>query len=1076
MKKRTIFLSTALCLMSLSATAGHPTAAGVAVMQQANVCKGIVKEASGQPVIGASVSVKGTKTGAVTDINGHFSLNNVKEGQTLRVSYVGYEPTEIQYTGAPLDIILKENSKSLNELVVVGYGVQKKVNLSGAVAAIGGEELVNRPVSNINQGLQGLVPNLNITAGSGRATDAPSLNVRGFTSINGGDAFILVDNVPVSSTELARINPNDIENISVLKDASAAAIYGARAAFGVVLITTKRAKSNKLLINANAYYGLRTRGLHPKYVTDPYTVMQMKNDAATPLYNPLYTQAQMDYAKKISEDPTLPAVIIDPNNANAWAYYGSTDWQSLAYRNTASTYSADFNISKKDDRLSYYASGNYYQEDGLLRYGNDRLKRFNFRTNADLKLTNWWKAGLNVAYTNSNYNSPTFLDGIFFHNVNRTVSLAVPKNPDGTWTKDGANILGALQEGGRSTNLTNETQVSLTSRFDLIKDVWFVNADANFRFTNSNTSEYNLKVPYRTGPNQPIQYSLSDRGSNEYADFSAGDTRYSVYNVYTNFVKTFAKKHYFNAMVGYNREFTDYHYNYSEKKDLISSALPEINLGTGDATTTNSRYQLALEGYFGRINYIYDNRYIIEFNGRYDGSSRFPKGHRWGFFPSGSVAWSVVNEHFFEPLKDNLQISNLKLRASYGALGNQVSSSYYPSIPTMSSGKISQLLDGSQPIAVYQPGLVSPSFTWEKVSTINVGLDLGLFNGRLNTSFDWYTRYTDDMLTKASERPAVLGATPPLDNAANLKTKGWELSLEWRDQFELGGSPFRYGIKFMLSDSRSYITKYQNQANVYDKDDNIIPGQTTHFINQYYKGQEIGEIWGFINDGVFQNEEELSKLDQTAVGTDDQKYKFYVGDTRYKDLNGDGKITFGRGTVADPGDRKIIGNSSIRFPYSFNLDASWKGFDLTAFFQGVGKRDWYPGASNFYFWGIYAQPWTNVTEKNMDHWTPENPNAYFPRVKAYSAEDNNELGMPQTKYLQNAAYLRLKNLTVGYTLPQTLIKKWGLSNLRLYFSAENVFTISHLDVDLDPEVSTQSTNGKVYPMQRTYSFGVNIGF
>lgn len=1073
MNKSIVLLGTALSLMSLKATAGNEAA--MVVAQQANVCKGIVKDASGQPVIGASVVVKGSKKGAVTDVDGHFTLPGIKTGATIKISYLGYEPTEVVYNGEPLNVTLKEDTKSLNELVVVGYGVQKKVNLSGAVAAIDGDQLENRPITNVNTGLQGLVPNLNITLGSGRATDAPSLNVRGFTSINGGDAFVLVDNVPVSSEELARINPNDIENISVLKDASAAAIYGARAAFGVVLITTKRAKNNQLVVNANGYYGMRTRGKHPKYVTDPYTMMKMTHDAATPLYNE-FTQQQMDYAKKLQTDPSLPRIVIDPTNPNAWAYYGSTDWQDLVYSHNAPTYSADFNISKKDDRLSYYVSGNYYQEDGLLRYGNDRLKRYNFRTNADLKLTNWWKAGLNVAYTNSNYSSPTYLDGDFFHNVNRTWSLSVPKNPDGSWTKDGAGLLGALQEGGRSADQTNETQVSLTSRFDLIKDVWFVNVDANFRYTNDNTSAYYLKVPYRTGPNQPLEYSLGGRAKNENAEFQADDTRYSVYNAYTNFVKTFAQKHYVNAMVGYNREFTDFRRNWTAKDDLISSALPEINLSTGEAYSTSKRYQLALEGYFGRLNYIYDNRYIIEFNGRYDGSSRFPKGHRWGFFPSGSLAWSVGNEQFFESLKNKLRISNLKLRGSYGALGNQVSSSYYPAIPSMSSGKIGQLLEGSRPIAVYQPGLVSPNFTWEKVRTVNVGVDLGLFDGRMNATFDWYTRYTDDMLTESSEKPAVLGANPPLANAANLKTKGWELSLEWRDQFNLAGSPFHYGVKFMLSDSRSYITKFQNTANVYDKDGNIIPGQTTHFINQYYPGEEIGEIWGFINDGVFQNEEELKKLDQSAVGTDDQKYKFYVGDTRYKDLNGDGKITFGRGTVADPGDRKIIGNSSIRLPYSFNIDADWKGFSVSAFFQGVGKRDWYPGAGNFYFWGIYAQPWTNVTVKNMDHWTPENPNAYFPRVKAYSAEDNNELGMPQTKYLQDASYLRLKNLTLGYTLPQTLTKKWGVNSLRFYVSGENIFTISHLDVDLDPEVSTQGSSGKVYPMQKTYSIGVNIGF
>ncbi len=1084
MNRKATLMSMALLLAGVAGRDGMAFAATfqTAMLQQVSEnCRGVIKDTKGQPVIGATVMWKSTKKGIITDADGRFSLPvDGQNGTVLRISCVGFQTKEITWTGGPVNVVLEDNSKALGELVVVGYGVQKKVNLSGAVATVDGKVLDNRPITNINQGLQGLAPNLNISLGSGRATDAPSLNVRGFTSINGGDAFILVDNVPVSSTELSRINPNDIENISVLKDASAAAIYGARAAFGVVLITTKRAKENKLQVNANAYYGLRTRGKHPAYITDPVTVMEMKNEAARPLYSAVFSQAQIDYAKKMKEDPSLPVVAINPDNPNQWMYYGSTDWQDEAYRNTASTYSADFNISKKDDKLSYYVSGNYYQEDGLLRYGNDRLKRFNFRTNADLKLTQWWKAGMNVAYTNSNYDSPSFIDGIFFHQVNRKPSLSVPKNPDGTWTQDGASILGALQEGGRSNNLTNETQVSVTSRFELIKNVWTVNADANFRFTNSNESGYNLRVPYRTGPNQPIQYSLDERGSNEYAEFGARDTRYSVYNVYTNFVKTFAQKHFFNAMVGYNRELTDYRYDYSQKTKLISSSLPEINLATGDATTTNTRYQLALEGYFGRLNYIYDERYIFELDGRYDGSSRFPKGNRWGFFPSGSAAWAVGNEHFFETIKDALSVSNLKIRASYGSLGNQVMSGYYPSYPTMSTNKYSGILEGEQPIYVTMPGLVSPSFTWETVNTINFGVDLGLWNNRLTASFDVYRRDTKNMLTQMKELPGVLGATPPLANAANLKTKGWELSVQWQDEFSLLHSPFRYSIKLNLADSRTWITKYENSTNATDVDGNIVKGPDgnpihTSSLSSYYKGMEIGEIWGLVNDGVFQNEAELKALDQSAVGTDDQSYKFYVGDTKYKDLNGDGKITYPK-SLYNTGDGKIIGNSSIRFPYSILADASWKGFDLSLFFQGVGKRDWYPGAGNFYFWGIYAQPWTNVTEKNMDHWTPEHPDAYFPRVKAYSAEDNNELGYPQTKYLQNASYLRLKNLTFGYTLPLSLTKKWGISRLRFYFSGENIFTISHLAVNLDPEVSTTSSDGKVYPMQKTFSFGVNIGF
>lgn len=1054
------------------------------VTQNGKTITGIITDQYG-PVTGANVVIKGTTQGTITDIDGKFSLDNVSPSTILQVSYIGYMTQEIKVGNQTnLNIQLKEDSQSLDELVVVGYGVQKKVNLSGAVQAVGSEVIESRPITNINTGLQGAIPNLNISRSSGRASDAPSMNIRGMGSINagstGGEAFILVDNVPVSAEELSRINPADIENVSVLKDASAAAIYGARAAFGVVLVTTKRAKSDKLQINASGNYGLRTRGLHPEYVTDRVTVMETKNAAARPLYSYVFSEQQIAYAKQMETDPTLPSIALDPNNPNLWSYYGMTDWQDEAYRNTASTYTADFNLSKKDEKLSYFVSGGYYQEDGLLRYGNDKLKRFNFRSNADLKLTSWWKASMNIAYTNSNYNSPTFLDGDFFNNVNRTPSLSVPKNPDGSWSSDGATVLGALQQGGRSIDQVNEVSVTIGSQFDLVKDIWTVNADANFRFTNKNTEQWSLKVPYKTGPEEPIQYKLDSGRSNESAEFESRDTRYAVYNIYTNFVKTFNEKHFFNAMVGFNSEFTNYRYNYSARDVLITSSLPEIDLATGTQYASNDRYQLALQGFFGRVNYIYDNRYILEFNGRYDGSSRFPHDDQWGFFPSGSIAWSLSNEEFFKPLAERIQMTNLKLRGSYGSLGNQVvidgngNQVYYPSIASMSSGRISQILDGERPVAVYQPGLVSASFTWETVRTGNFGMDLGFLNNRLTGSFDIYKRITENMLGPSKELPSVVGADAPRENAANMKTRGWEVSLQWRDQFNLAGSPFQYGVKFNIADSRSFITKYDNYVDVFDKNGNKI-GETSS-LTAYYVGQEIGEIWGFVNDGRFSSQEELDALDQTEVGEDDQSYRFYIGDTKYKDLNGDGKISWGKKTLEDPGDRKKIGNSSIRLPYSFTLDAAWKGFDVTAFFQGVGKRDWYPGPGNYYFWGIYAQPWTNVTVKNLDHWTEDNPDAYFPRVKAYAAEGNSELGMNQTQYLQDASYLRLKNLTFGYTLPKNLVTKWGIENLRFYFSAENIWTLSHLDVELDPETSTTGALGANYPMQKTFSFGFNVGF
>jgi len=1031
---------------------------------------GTVTDNFDDPLPGVNVVVKGTSIGQVTDANGRYTITVPNQDAVLQFSFVGYTTKEyVVGSQTFLNIQLSEDANQLEEVVVVGYAVQKKVNLSGAVQAVSGKTIENRPISNVNRGLQGVVSNLNIANTSGRADAAPSINVRGFTSINGGGAFILVDNVPVTSEELSRLNPADIASVSVLKDAASAAIYGARAAFGVVLVTTKKATSDKLVVNVNSNVAIRDRGIRPEIVTDVLLAMEMKQAARLPL-SPIYSEAQFAYARQIKADPTLPRVFQSPGS-NFWEYYGETDWIDEAYRNAAPSYNTNISISKRTDNLSFYVSGGLYQEDGLLNYGNDHMKRYNFRGNVDLKLTNWWKLGTNVSYVASNYDSPTFLDGYFYWTINRTAALNVPRNPDGTWTQAGAEMLGALESGGRREDRRNETQISFTTQIDLVKDVWTVNADANFRQFNFNRDMQNLSVPYRRGPNEPIQFAFGERGvtagNTAYAQFRAEEKKYDVYNLYTNFTKTFAEKHFFNVMLGYNREYTNIKVYTTRKTGLISQAMPEINLATGDVVATNSINELALDGFFGRLNYIYDNRYIVEANGRYDGSSRFPRGSRYGFFPSFSAAWVLSKESFFEGVAETLSISNLKFRGSYGALGNQVNNLYYPYLPTMGNGQIGQILDGTRPQAVWQPGVVSSSLTWEKVRTINGGIDIGLLDNKFDLSFDIYTRFTEGMLTRSKELPAVFGATEPSTNAADLKTKGWELTVGYRDAFNLANDPFRWSVRFMLADYRTWITKFDNP---------------TKLLSNYYEGRRIGEMWGFVSDGFFQNEAELAAIDQTPVGEDDNNYRFYVGDIRFKDLNNDGVIDFGDRTVDNPGDRKIIGNSEIRFPYSFELMADWKGFDLRAFFQGVGKRDWYPSNASIYFWGIYAQPWTNPTKKNLDHWTPENRDAYFPRIKAYIAEDNDsELGATQTKYLQSTAYLRLKNITLGYTLPKTMLSKLHIEQLRVYFSAENVFTISGLvkDIDLDPEISNSSYSGfgsGVYPMQRIYSFGVNLTF
>jgi len=1016
--------------------------------------KGKVIDEKGLPMPSVSVLVKGTKTGYRTDENGNFKLKVPNKEAVLIFSYLGYKSQEVSASQASgMVITLVPVLSDLNEVVVVGYGTQKKANLTGAVDAITSKQLDNRPIANLGQGLQGLIPNLNISIANGRPNTAPDFNIRGYTSINGGSPLILVDNVPFSASELLMLNTADVESISVLKDAASAAIYGSRAAFGVVLITTKSAKSDKLSISVNSYTAIRTVGKLPDVVTNPYTVLQMKNQAAYPLYNPAYSPALVEAARLRSLDPSLPSVITDPNDPTKWFYIGNTDWLKEAYNKTAPTYNTGVTISKRSDQLSYYLSANYYDQQGMIRNANEKNNLYNMRSKVDLNLTKWFKLSNNTMFSASSYDAPTFIDGNYFWNINRTNVTDVPKNPDGSWTSAGAAVLGAVQQGGRKVSNNNTFQTTFSFDASLIKDVWSLKGDATFRRADSLGRSYEIPVPYKTGPDlaPPLNNSTSATNYNS-------NIKYDVVNLYTEAHKKLGN-HFISGLVGYNQEHYINTNSIASRKLLISNNIPSLNLATGDQNVSENIREWAVQGLFYRLNYNFKEKYLVEFNGRYDGSSRFAPGQRWVFVPSASAGWVVSEEHFFNPVKQALQMDQFKLRASYGVLGNQASVREYDYLPVLQSKKGGQVLGGVQPTYVDPPLAISSGFTWEKVSTVNLGADMTFFQNKLELNLDKYTRYTKDMLVPGKTLPGVFGTPSPTTNSADLKTDGWEVKLTWRDSKPVGGSPLSYNVTFALSDSRTFITRFDNP---------------TRSLNNYYKGMEIGEIWGLQTEGFFQNAAELKNhADQTAVGEDDNRYQFFVGDIKFKDRNHDGKVDFGNNTVDNPGDQYKIGNSQIHLPFSVDLGAAWKGFDVRVFLQGVAKRDWYPGASNIYFWGIYAQPWTNVTAQNMDHWTPENPNAYFPRVKAYAAEDSGmELGIPNTKYLQNAAYVRVKNITLGYTLPKSVLKRLKLENVHFYVSGENLFEYSKLKVKLDPE----GLAGAIYPFQRTYSFGMNINF
>lgn len=986
---------------------------------------------------------------------------SVTENTTLQISYIGYIRQEVAVRNQQsVNIVLREDTHSLDEVVVVGYGIQKKANLSGSVGVVKSEMLENRPISNVSQALQGTVGNLNITNPSGQANASPEINIRGTTSINGGSPLIVIDGIVSDAGILNRMNPSDIENVTVLKDAASSAIYGSRAAFGVLLVTTKTGKEEKLSINYNSNYAFRHITKLTELEKDPYTAASIINQMAYPWYS-VFTQEELEYAKRRSEDPNnVSPYYLGPDGT--YCYFDTVDWYKEVYRDLGFATTQNVDISGKTDRLSYFFSAGYLFQDGMLRENsiNDTYNRYNLRSKLDFQLTNWWSLSSNISFSSSDYDEPSYLEDLYWY-LGRESTLVPARNPDGTWTHSkamtGPTILAKMTDGGRNTTKSTDFVAQLSTKIDVIKDMLTIRGNFGMNRYEYMYSTHLLPVAKYDGPDRPAIYTRST----SMAEKRSSLRNHILFDVYADFNKTFNEKHFTQVLVGFNQEETKYNLFKASRSELISNSLPTIELATGEAVVNETITSEAMRGAFFRLNYIYNNKYIVEFNGRYDGTSSFPKQDRFVFNPSASLAWVISQEKFFEPVTN--VVSHFKLRGSYGSLGNQASKSggEYRYIPTMAAGKTDVILNGAQPTYISAPGLVAGTLTWETVTTSNIGWDINFLNNRLSTTTDIYRRDTKDMLAKGKTLPSVLGTSEPDENAADLKTTGWEVSLNWKDRFNLRGKDFHYGVNFVLADNRTVITKFDNP---------------TGSLSTYYVGQEIGEIWGATTLGFFSSEEDIKNhADQSFMASYPGTRPIEPGDLKFEDINKDGKVDYGKWTLDDHGDYKIIGNKTPRYTFSLGLNMEWNGFDLQAFFQGVGKRDYMPNRSEVNFFGVFYQPWNNITKGNMDHWTEENPNAYFPRLKSYVGEQSDrELGAPQTKYLQNAAYMRFKNLTLGYTLPQHITDKWNMSRVRFYFSGENIAEISglHKYYGVDPE----NLGGSRYPFQRSFSLGLNVSF
>ena len=1040
---------------------------------------GKVTDATGEPIIGATISEKGGRNGTTTNVNGEFSLE-VNPENMLTISYVGFAPQTVKARDA-MHITLAEEAKGLDEVVVIGYGTKKKANLIGAVSTVTADELKDRPVSSAGQMLQGQVPNLNISFSSGTPGESTKMNIRGATSIvNSGAPLVLIDGV---EGDLDRVNPNDIESISVLKDAASAAIYGARAGFGVIIVTTKSNKDGQAHITYNGRFSWSAPTTKTKFMTNGYQTAKLVDTFFNATSGGSYSKLTPDDYNELearqydtTENPARPWVVVSPIDGR-YHYYGNFDWYNYLFDFTQPTWNHNLSISGGNNKMNYMLSGGMNDHDGVFALSTDKYRTRNLMAKFNAEVTSWFRIFSSASLFKSKYTQPgyDFEDGGNVGNLTfHAMPWIVPVNPDGTnvYTLPNsgdrpADGFAAMLRTGNGFSTVNKTEhtyavggvLKLMEGLELTGKMTYRTfiKDKLFRMASFQYSE------------RPNEMKTANSGffGNRLKD-SRATTDVYVYDLYGNYHKTFAEAHNLAIMAGMNYERGSYKWVEPSGKDLLSETLNDLNLSVGAKSVKGAQHEYALLGYFGRISYDYLGKYMAEVNMRYDGTSRFKSSDRWGFFPSVALGWRVSEEKFFHNLLP--VVSNLKLRASIGSLGNQVtdgySNPYYPYIRLITLDnmtKLNYIFNNAQAMYATIGSPVSGSLTWEKVVTSNAGLDVGLLNNRLALTLDVYQRNTKDMLATSLTLPAVYGYAVPLENNGELRTRGFELSLSWNDKFLLAGKPFYYGITASLADSKSKLTKFR--------------GNETKILGQNYEGMEWGEIWGYKVQGIYQTNAEVAArgVDQSFLGS---KFSDQAGDLIFEDLDGNHKINNGKGTLSDHGDLVKLGNSQARYHYGFSLNLSWYGFDMSMFWQGIGRQNMYPGDNNMMFWGPYSRAYSSFIPADLPGkvWSENNRDAYFPRAGQDQARWF-AMSKVNDRYLQNLAYCRLKNLTIGYTLPKILTKKIYLDKVRFYFSGENLFTMTKLKSDyLDPEQMTTDRNGRVYPFSKTFSFGVDVSF
>jgi TonB-linked SusC/RagA family outer membrane protein len=1032
---------------------------------------GTVTDTEGVPLAGASVVVKGSRTGAVTNFDGNYEIEVATDG-VLVFSYVGFKTMEIPVNGqSTVNASLPVDAGQLDEVVVVGYGTQKKKNLTGSVGIADAERLENRPITSAGQGLQGVVPNLNISIRNGDPTQSADFNIRGFESINGGSPLILVDGVPM---DLERINPNDIASVSVLKDASAAAVYGARGAFGVVLVETKEGKVGKTNVNFSTQQSYAKPIFHIDPVNDPLALVNFINRATIRTSGqPRYDDEFVAGARRYSENPTFENAW-DVVNGNL-RFYGNNNYNKRAVAQFTPQKTYDFSISGATEKASYYVSFGYLSKDGYIndQEANEKFKRYNILMKTDYKVNDWFSLDSKIVYNAQNSDKPHFYNwDVNINTVARVTSITPVEFPDLPFYQTPGDraqyepyigeyfgtALPYFEDGGRDTFVTGD--IWLTQGMTLTPATGLqIKGNFSYNSFNRNRKEVASKIEIVDTDLNADPIVTNGLSGNDYIREQNNRNEYYVFNAFAEYefnANREDKDHFFKALIGFNQEWGHRRYFEARAQTLITPLVTNINATTGAQTTAGSESDVSLRGGFYRLNYIFKDRYLLEANGRYDGTSRFPTDDRFGFFPSFSAGWTISEEPFMKGTDGWLDL--LKVRGSWGTLGNQsVEDSngndiFYPYISALNSGTSPYILSSGRTPFVGPGGLVSDALTWETVESKNIGLDFTMFKNKLDVSADYFTRDTKDMLMSVGF-PGLLGTDAPASNAADLRTKGWELSLTWRDTFGENG---RWGFNLALADSQAEITRFMNPSGT-------LPNEGAGI---YYEGQQIGEIWGFETVGIFQSDEAVAAApDQSPIGNN-----WEAGDIQYADLNGDGKIDRGSGTLSDPGDLTIIGNETARYSFGINPDIKYKNWSLDMFFQGL-FRDYLPSNGN---WNAFYPNNANLVEKYYltDTWSPDNRDAYFAAPLIGTSDKRNIL--PQSRYVQDASYIRLKNITLAFDLPNNVLDNLGMNKFQLFLAGQNVWEYTKMRKPLDPESIFTVT--QEYYLQRIFTFGVNLSF